>query len=103
MQNIYGLKSKTIDDIIAVISSFPEVQKAELYGSRAKGNYKNDSDIDITLHGEKLTLKTLNQISESLENLYLPQTFDLSIFHQIDNPDLLEHILRNGKVLYIKP
>jgi predicted nucleotidyltransferase len=28
------------------------VEKAILYGSRAKGNYKNGSDIDLTLRGE---------------------------------------------------
>jgi predicted nucleotidyltransferase len=102
MQTIYGLNIKTIENIKAVLLSFPDVQKALLYGSRAKGNFKIGSDIDISLVGEKLNLKILNKISDSLDNLFLPQKFDLSIYHQIENQDLLDHIQRNGIILINK-
>jgi restriction endonuclease S subunit len=73
-----------------------------LYGSRAKGNYKDGSDIDITLLGKQLTLKTVYALEEALDELYLPYTFDISIFTQIDNDDLIKHILRVGKTFYFK-
>jgi predicted nucleotidyltransferase len=47
----FGLKESTIRKICKVLSRYPQVEKAVLYGSRAKGNYKNGSDIDLTLHG----------------------------------------------------
>ena len=39
----FGLKETTIEKIGAVFARFPQVEKAVLYGSRAKGNYKNGS------------------------------------------------------------
>ena len=47
------LKVSTIDRICIVLSQYSQVEKAILYGSRAKGNYKNGSDIDLTLYGGK--------------------------------------------------
>ncbi len=96
----FGLKNSNLKQIISVFSSVPQVEEAIIYGSRAKGNHKPASDIDITLKGDKLTLKDLNIISMALDDIPLPYTFDLSIYKQIDNPDLLEHINRVGKLLY---
>ena len=92
----FGLEDTTIAHMAAVFSSFPEVEEVMLYGSRAKGNYKNGSDIDLTFTGNSLTLSLLNKISLKLDDLYLPYTFDLSVFNQIDNTDLREHIQRVG-------
>lgn len=43
----YGLKKQDFERIKNIFSSFPEVDKAILYGSRAKGNFKPTSDIDM--------------------------------------------------------
>jgi len=98
----YGLKQQEVDGIKQIFSSFPEVEKAIIYGSRAKGTHKPNSDIDISLKGSKLTLGVMNQISWQLDDLLLPYTFDLSNFHQISNPALIEHIERIGKIIYEK-
>ena len=79
-----------------------EVDEAVLYGSRAKGNYKPGSDIDLTLKGEKLNLKLLNKISNDLDDLPMPYTIDVSIYHLIENSELIEHIKRVGKIFYKK-
>lgn len=71
-----------------------------IYGSRAKGNYKNGSDIDLTLKGNHLNLSLLNQIANELDDLMLPYTFDLSIYSHISNEALIEHIDRVGKLFY---
>jgi len=99
---MYGLEQNDIDRIQAVFSSFPEIEKAILYGSRAKGNYKPVSDIDLTLIGETLNLDVLNKLENQLDDLLLPYTFDISIFKQITNSDLIEHINRIGIVFYLK-
>ena len=96
----YGLKEKTIEQIQAVFSKYPNVEKAVLYGSRAKGNYKNGSDIDLTLHGKDLTLKIQHKIATELDDLLLPYKIDLSIFDQITNPEFIDHIQRVGIVFY---
>jgi predicted nucleotidyltransferase len=99
----YGLKESVIQKISDVFSRFPQVEKAVIYGSRAKGNYKNGSDIDLTLFGdEELTLKVLYEIMDELDELLLPYSFDLSIFHDISDPEVLEHIQRIGVTFYEK-
>ena len=98
----YGLKENIVQQIQQVLSKFPEVEQVIIYGSRAKGNYKNGSDIDLTFKGEKVEHDTLNRISLQLDDLYLPYTFDLSVFNHISNPDLIDHINRVGIIFYRK-
>ena len=98
----FGLAEPVIAKIQALFARFPEVQRAILYGSRAKGNFKPGSDIDLTLHGESLSQRVLNQIAADLDDLLLPYTFDLSIFAHIENANLREHIERVGKLFYEK-
>jgi predicted nucleotidyltransferase len=86
----------------AVLSNFPEVDKAVLYGSRAKGNFKRGSDIDLTLLGNSLSLTILHKIENELDDLLLPYKIDLSIFEQIADPDVVDHIRRVGVVFYEK-
>jgi predicted nucleotidyltransferase len=98
----FGLEEADIQKICKVLAMFPEIDKAIIYGSRAKGNYRKSSDIDLTLVGKELNLTILNQISQQIDALLLPYLFDLSIFHQITNTDLVEHINRVGQVFYKK-
>lgn len=98
----YGLKENVIQRIQSVLANFPEIEEAILYGSRAKGNYKNGSDIDLTLKGKQLTLTILGKVDEQLDDLLLPYTFDLSIYHQINSPELLDHMNRVGKLFFYK-
>ncbi|MFW6348474.1 MAG: nucleotidyltransferase domain-containing protein [Cyclonatronaceae bacterium] len=95
-----GLKPRTVEAINGVFARHPEVERAILYGSRAKGNYRNGSDIDLTLDGPDLNLELLFTIENELDDLLLPYKIDLSIRAQISNPDLLDHINRVGKVFY---
>ena len=99
----FGLKESTIKKICDVLAKYPNVEKALLYGSRAKGNYKNGSDIDLTLvGGDDLTLKVLYLIMDEMDDLLLPYTFDFSIFRDINDPDVVEHIQRAGVIFYKK-
>ena len=47
----YGLSAQTLQKICDVFANYPQVEEAVLYGSRARGDYKNGSDIDLTLRG----------------------------------------------------
>jgi predicted nucleotidyltransferase len=98
----YGLKDEVVAEINSILSRFPQVDQAILFGSRAMGNYKNGSDIDLTLLGHDLSLNILSQISNILDDSYLPYTFDLSLYEQIENCDLINHIGRVGISFYKK-
>jgi len=99
---IHGLKEELIKSVNEIFSQYIEVEKAILYGSRAKGNYKPGSDIDLTLVGDKINNSLLNRISCELDELLSPYTFDLSIYQQITNQDLLDHIKDVGIEFYIR-
>lgn len=96
----FGLKATTIDKIVSVFAQHSEVEAAILYGSRAKGNYREGSDIDLTLTGEHLTYRTLLRIEEEIDDLLLPYLFDISIFSHIDDSDVIDHIRRVGRSFY---
>ncbi len=100
---MFGLDPDTLRNIRGVFTKLPQIEKVLLYGSRAKGNYRNGSDIDITLFGNELNLKnSVYPLMDELDELYLPYTFDISIFEYIDNEKLIEHINRVGKLFYEK-
>jgi len=99
---MFGLESKVISRIQDVMSSFTEIEKVTLFGSRAKGNYRPGSDIDLTLIGDDIDLKILNQLLLKLDELMLPYTFDISIFKQITNLEFIEHINRVGIDFYVR-
>ena len=99
----FGLKEATIEKLCGVFAKYPQVTKAVLYGSRAKGNYKNGSDIDLTLHGgADLTLNVLYKILDEIDDLLLPYTIDLSIYRTLSDPDFIDHIQRVGVTFYDK-
>ncbi|MCW0484384.1 nucleotidyltransferase domain-containing protein [Gaoshiqia sediminis] len=47
----FGLSETTISLLCSVFENYPEIEEVIIYGSRAKGNYREGSDIDITLKG----------------------------------------------------
>ena len=99
----YGLSEQTLQKIHDVFVRYPQVEEAVLYGSRARGDYKNGSDIDLTLRGgDTLTHTILSQIANDLDDQLLPYTIDLSIFKNIRNSDMVEQIERVGVVFYKK-
>jgi predicted nucleotidyltransferase len=101
MQNLpFGLPLAAVEKIRRTFASHPEVERSVLYGSRAKGSYKNGSDIDLTMYGDDLNHSLLLKILDELDELLLPWMIDLSIFRQIDNASLREHIERVGVVFY---
>jgi len=96
----YGLQEDVIQKINHVFLSYLTIEKCILYGSRAKGNYKNGSDIDLTLIGNELSLSVLHAIHHDLDELLLPYTFDLSLHHRITSVELILHIKDVGIVFY---
>lgn len=98
-----GLAPEIIQQIQKVLSRFPSIRSAVLYGSRAKGGYRPNSDIDITLLTEESAPDNLlSQVMEAMDQLDLIYGFDLSLFQHIENENLIEHIQRVGVELYNK-
>lgn len=96
----HGLPDSAVAKLQSVFASHPHIERVILYGSRAKGNYRPGSDIDLTIIGDAVDWQELLRIDNEIDDLLLPYKWDLSLLRQIDNPDLLDHIRRIGVVLY---
>ncbi len=99
---MYGLEDIDIQKIKAVFAGYPQINEVIIYGSRAMGNFRPASDIDFTLKGNALDLDILFKIERELDDLLLPYKLDISIFENISNSDLIDHINRVGESFYNK-
>lgn len=99
-EEIFGLDPSIIEMIRSVFAHYPPVTEVRLYGSRAKGTFRTGSDIDLSIMDEHVSSEQLMQMENDFDELPFLYSIDLSLFHQIDNPALTEHILRIGKVFY---
>lgn len=103
MKNKLGLIEDDLQNVVSVLVQFPEVELASIFGSRAKGNYKNGSDVDIALKGKQLTFMIAARINSILnEETSMPYKFDVLNYETITNNELKEHIDRVGIVIYNK-
>jgi predicted nucleotidyltransferase len=95
-----GLSRADIEKILSVFVAHKEIEEAILFGSRAIGNYKPASDIDLALKGTELNLTVQQQIENELDDLFLPYKFDIALFDKISDQDLIDHINEIGIVFY---
>lgn len=98
--NQYGLPAHVITKLNAIFNKNNKIQQVILYGSRAKGNYRNGSDIDLSIIADTMTLSEFLAIDTQIDDLLLPWQVDLSLHHMIDNDDLLLHIDKAGILFY---
>ena len=97
----YGLSEEQLAEIIAFIKGYPEVEEAILFGSRAIDTYKEASDIDIAIKGEKVTAGLAATIKFDLEeDTFLPFFFDVLAYPSLTNAALIEHIDNKGVRLF---
>ncbi|MBT2215533.1 nucleotidyltransferase domain-containing protein [Virgibacillus dakarensis] len=98
-----GLLKSDNEFILKALRHFDEIDRAVIFGSRAMGNFKKGSDVDIAVQGEKVTRKTVADLDFLLNEEYpLPYFFDVVHYENIKNDKLVEHIDRVGVEMYRK-
>ena len=98
---IHGLQERDISKIIRASEELSEIEEVVIFGSRAKGNFKKASDIDLAVKGRSVTDTTIKSLSGQLnEEMPMPYFFDIVHYESISNSDLLDHIDRVGIVIY---
>ena len=97
----FGLSDNTLNTLNSIFQKYSGIRQAVLYGSRAKGKYREGSDIDLSLKtGDNFTFTDLLHISGDFDDSDMPYFVDVSIYEKLSNPDLKAHIDRVGKVIY---
>ncbi len=100
---MYGLPERDIKMILEAVQKYEEIQKVLIFGSRAMGNYKKASDIDLALLGENISRKTILRLNDELNEEYpIPYFFDILNYNEISNQELKNHIDTEGKLLYTR-
>lgn len=98
----FGLSPGTIQKLQQLFSNHDSIKKVIIYGSRAKGNYREGSDIDLNVMGDNFDSSEMVNLQNEIDDLLLPYKVDLSSDANISNDDLKEHIGRVGKLFYEK-
>ena len=98
----FDIPENELEKVVGTISRESQVEGIILYGSRAKKTFRLGSDIDLCLEAPGLDSPTLLRIENELDDLLLPWKIDIAIRDRINDPDLLEHIARVGKTLYLR-
>ncbi len=103
MAELFGLKKGDLENIIAILQNERNLEEALIFDSRAKGCYKNGSDVDIALKGKHLDHESVLMNSYLLnEETLMPYQFDVLNYNTISNKDLTDHIDRSGILFYKK-
>jgi predicted nucleotidyltransferase len=98
----FGLSDNTIEKLLRQFSKHAWIDRAIIYGSRAKGTHREGSDIDLTLESAQSDLHRLFELEREIDDLLLPYKVDLSYYNTIENEELQEYIKRVGEVFYDK-
>jgi len=92
----FGLTDEQEKNIVVLLRK-EQVTKAAIFGSRAKGNYLPNSDIDIAVWGNELNI---GKILTELDELSTPYKFDVVAYENISADALREHVDRVGITLF---
>lgn len=98
----FGLSHDILEKFTSVFLKYPEIEEVLIYGSRAKGNYREGSDIDLTLKGAKVTDDIRSRVWLDLDDLNTPYLVHLSVFEKLNSASLIDHINWAGKIFYKK-
>jgi predicted nucleotidyltransferase len=97
----FGLSEKCIEMMVSALCQYKEIEKAGIFGSRARGNYKNGSDVDLVIYGPQITSNIVLRLSMQLnEELPLPYYFDIVHYESIKDQAFKDQIDTDGKRLW---
>lgn len=93
-----NLSDKLIDDIRTIGCRY-DLEKIILYGSRARGDNKPRSDIDLAVFpGQELVRE--GRLAGEIDDLETLLKIDLVIVSNTTDPKLLSNIEKEGVVIY---
>ena len=95
----FGLEDDIVKNLITAISKSEAVKKTVVFGSRARGDYKYNSDIDIALYIDGELYPGLFTNIDEAAGIYKINTI---IMNKLSNEKLRRNIERDGVEIYNK-
>lgn len=96
----FGISETVIKELQDIFRRHANIRKVLIFGSRAKGNYRSGSDIDLALVGDEIDYNQLLDIRCEIEDLGLLYSVDLLDYSKKAGTPLGDHIDRVGQVFY---
>jgi predicted nucleotidyltransferase len=101
MSERYGISRRDFYKFINIFKSYSKIiEKVILFGSRARGDYRQTSDIDIAIKFRTDNNKIYN-IKEDIENQNIIYTFDIIDYDKVQNQKLKEYIDNEGEIIFL--
>ena len=94
------IDEKIITQLQHIFKNYIEIEKVLLFGSRARGDNKNTSDIDICIFGNEIDHLLLSKIYMDLDEVNTPLSFDILHFQELSKQELINNILNEGVEIY---
>ena len=95
----FGLDARALALLRDVLARHPEVREARVFGSRAQGRHRPESDVDLALYGE-VDERQVARIAGELEELPLPHSFDVVSYSGLQHGPLRDHIDRVAQQVF---
>lgn len=96
----FGLAPAIIADFHRVFARYPGIERVLIFGSRAKGTYKDSSDIDLAVIAPSMTDDTFICLWNAIEDLPLIFKVDLIHWDKLNNERLKNKIQAEGQPFY---
>ncbi|NPV44974.1 MAG: nucleotidyltransferase domain-containing protein [Firmicutes bacterium] len=94
------IKSSVIQKLAEIFSRYSEVEKVVLFGSRARGDFKKTSDIDIVIFSKEISDRDFNLLVDEINEIDTVLIFDILHYEKIKKESLKNSIERDGVILY---
>lgn len=96
----FGLSPAIITELKTIFTRYPKIEKVLIFGSRAKENWKDGSDIDLAVFGSDLSAADFTKLWSEIDDLPIVFKVDCLHWDQLENLQLKEKVLQEGKIIY---
>ena len=96
----HGLSERTLIALSDAFSHYPDIESVILYGSRAKGNYREESDIDLAIIAPNMSSSDFALLSLALDELPIIYKIDCVLLKELENTGLKDNIISQGRIIW---